>query len=65
MVVKKSKVALYIDSSVILLGPAVGQNRTKLIVPEFVSYLGERGLLCVETDRHSLLKHKTCISSYT
>ena len=31
----------------IFLGPAVGQEPIKLILPEFVSYLGERGVLCV------------------
>ena len=30
-----------------LLGPVVGQEPIKFILPEFVSYLGERGVLCV------------------
>ena len=29
------------------LGPAVGQEHIKFILPEFVSYLGERGECCV------------------
>ena len=29
------------------LGPAVGQKPIKFILPELMSYLGERGVLCV------------------
>ena len=32
-----------------LLGPAVGQEPIKFILPEFVTYLGKRAVLCVET----------------
>ena len=30
-----------------LLGQAIGRYPIKFILPEFVSYLGERGVLCV------------------
>ena len=33
--------------SIIFLGAAVGQEPINFILPEFVSYLGERGVLCV------------------
>ena len=33
----------------ISLGLAYGRYPIKLILPEFVFYLGERGVLCVET----------------
>ena len=31
---------------------SVGQEPIKFILPEFVSYLGERAVSCVENDRH-------------
>ena len=34
------------------LGPAYGRYPNKLILPEFVSYLGERGVLCVGNGSH-------------
>ena len=34
------------------LGLAVVQEPIKFMLPEFVSYLGERGVLCVENGRH-------------
>ena len=34
------------------LGPAVGWYPIKFILPEFVAYLGELGVLCVGNGRH-------------
>ena len=36
----------------ICLGPAVGQEPTKFVLPQFVSYLGERGVLWVGNGWH-------------
>ena len=36
----------------ILLRPAYSRYPIKLILPEFVSYLGERGVLCVGNGSH-------------
>ena len=43
---------IFINHTVTLLGPAVGQYTIKFILPEFVSYLGERGVLCVGNGWH-------------
>ena len=35
------------------LGPAYGQYSVKFILPEFVSHLGNRGVMCVGNGSHS------------
>ena len=36
----------------VIIGPAHGRYPIKFFLPEFVSYLGERGVLCVGNGSH-------------